>query len=289
MTKRTTRVGVVILLGCTLSLSAAAQQPAAEKNVKALVVEIEDLLKEKKPSLGMLEIKRDRLQEQLANNAASLGADVVEEAEEALEEVDQEIEDTLNPDISKLIGGTKPMTAILFSNQDRNGFEVLKDPASGDSTVGIVNQNQSGDTGGILIAAEAPLMFPRIKTQGCARADRSTDGGDRACSRIPIGAWFGVNLKTGSGEEVSDVDLAAGISISLLTANRIEKMRQESGGEGMASARILLGVVYGEVASLGPKNAAESLQIGDPYPLGDSLPISKDKKISFAWGIGFRF
>ena len=76
--------------------------------------------------------------------------------------------------IADLIGSTKPMTAVLFSAQDRNRFEVVKDPNSADPTIGIINQNQEGTTGGILIAAEAPFAFP-----------------DVGKSTVPIGAWFG--------------------------------------------------------------------------------------------------
>ena len=174
--------------------------------------------------------------------------------------------------IAELIRTTSPMTAVLFSGQDRNSFEVVKDPNSTAPTIGIINQSQAGTTAGILIAAERPFYVPTVGGQ-----------------RMPIGAWYGVNLKAGSGDDVADVDLAAGLSFSFLpkkTTNRL--LAGESTGL-MGSARFLLGVLYGEVATLGPKNETESLQVGGSYPLGESLPLHKNKEFSFTAGIGFSF
>ncbi len=178
--------------------------------------------------------------------------------------------------IAELIGQTKPMTAVLFSMQERNSFEVVKNPTSTDSAVGLINQNQAGETAGILIAAEAPFAFPVV--------DKFCDG----CV-VPIGAWFGVNLTTGGGEDVSDVGLAAGFSFSFLSANRINRVRSGGGAGLSGSARLLLGALYGEVASLGPKNPTETLEVGDPYPVADSLPLNRNKQVSFTAGFGFRF
>lgn len=181
---------------------------------------------------------------------------------------------TFGVSIAELIGRAKPMTAVLFSSQARNSFEVVKDPNpdSATPTIGIINQNQAGSTAGILVAAEAPFALADILHR-----------------RVPIGAWFGVNLQTGGGEEVSDVSLAAGLSFGFLSKHRLESL-EEGGGPGLAgSARLLLGVIYGEIASLGPKNSTEALKVGDRFILADSLPLNKRKQAEFAIGIGFRF
>lgn len=284
-------VGTVMC--CLLSFSAMAQQPPVATPPEQAVKDVETLVKAKAEdrNIGDLKLKRTRLENELAGlkakavaaSASAADKNLYARAVAALAEAKK----ILDPSVADFIKGTKPMTAVLFSNQDRNSFEVVKDPKSMDATLGIINQNQAGSTGGILIAAEAPFAYPTKPLGIFKRKKNKTEGkGNRV---YPIGAWFGVNLKTGAGDEVSDVSLAAGLSFSLISAEKLSKLEKGEGAGVSGSARFLLGAVYGEVATLGPMNATEDLTVGDEYPLGESLPLHKDKKLSVACGIGFRF
>lgn len=281
MQRRCPRWIVLTMLCCSLSLTLSAQ-PGSD--VQKLIKAVEDQVKAKDPNVGELKLMRTRLEKELpalkakaeAASATEADKEWYSRADAAFKEVQKKIKGI--DGIVSFIKSTKPMTAVLLSWQQRNTFEVVKDPASTDATIGIINQNQTGSTGGVLIAAEALFAQPK---------GFSKDKYGRR-SKIPVGAWFGVNLKTGGGDEVSDVDLALGLSFSFISASRLVKMREED-EEFSGSARLLLGAVYGEVAELGPRDASTALQVGDPYPLGESPPLKKDKKISFTIGIGFRF
>lgn len=265
---------VLTLLGGFVATSLiAAPSP---RQVKVLN-EVQSLVKSARPDKKKLGILNTELQESLKMMKAKAQKDDadkawISQAKAAVTEANK----IVNPNLADLIGSTAPMTAVLFSDQSRNSFEVVKNPLDAADPMGIINQSTTGQTGGILIAAEAPFAYPSIKV-------------GRNKSRVPIGAWFGVNLKTGGGDDVSDVDLAAGLSVSLISANRLARM-QATGRPGMAgSAKLLLGVVYGEVVSLGARDTTNNLQVGDKLPLGDAVPLHKRKKITFAYGIGFRF
>ena len=186
--------------------------------------------------------------------------------------------DPKEPSLRELLGGTQPMIAVLFSSQDRNTFEVVRDPAAEEATIGIINQSHEGSTAGLLIAYEAPLALPKVKWPG-----------NPYKSRMPIGAWFGVNLKTGDGDEIADVDLAAGLSVSLISKETEDRLRNDRSPGLRGSARLLLGLIYGEVTTLGPRDASTNFNVGDPYPLGETPPLNKERKISVTYGIGFRF
>lgn len=177
-----------------------------------------------------------------------------------------------NRKLDEVVGSSKPMTAVLFSAQDRNEYEVIADPDSSDPAIGLINQSKHGVTGGVLVAAEAPFFYPSIR------------GGPR----VPIGAWFGVNLSAGAGQNLG-VGLAAGFSVSFISEARVRAIVGDGRAGLASSAKLLLGVIYGEVAALGPKSAGETLKVGDAYPLGHDVPVSNERQIDFAVGLGFRF
>ena len=266
---------LAFVLVCSLTSLGLLAAPSSHD--QQLLTAVQNLVTSSSPDKGQLRLKRTELEGALKAMKQKAGKDAadqtwISQAGAAVAEANK----ILNPSLGSLIGSTAPMTAVLFSDQSRNSFEVVKNPVNPDDTMGIINQSTTGRTGGILIAAEAPFAYPAVKI-----------GNDT--SRIPIGAWFGVNLKTGGGDEVSDVDLAAGLSVSLISADRLARI-QATGRSGLAgSAKLLLGVVYGEVASLGPKDATSNLTVGDKLPLGDTVPLHKRKEITFAYGIGFRF
>lgn len=277
---------IVALVWCIGGVGAWAATTVPQ-NVQDAVTEVWDEVKkdEKNRNLGELKLKKARLENELAGLKQRADTDPPNEDDKAwyakalagLAEAKKILDP---PTVADVIKGTKPMTAVLFSSQDRNSFEVVKDPSQGpDATVGIINQSQAGGTGGILIAAEAPFAYPR-KIFGLFGVKER---------RYPIGAWYGVNLKTGGNEDVSDVSLAAGLSFSLISTQKLAKIKEGEGAGLSGSARLLVGAVYGEVATLGPKNGTEPLKVGDPYPLGESPPLHKDKSLTFAFGLGFRF
>ena len=198
--------------------------------------------------------------------------DAIKKAEDQIEAAEPE------KSLSDLIGDTKPLTAVLFSTQDRNVFEVVRkkpkeddssqeDDSEPDGSIGQINQSQEGDTGGILIAAEAPFLYPKTGKAGW----------------LPIGAWFGVRLQNGSGSDISDVDLASGISVSFLRQKDF-KDEPSQFGKITSSAKLLLGALYGDVVRLGG-----GFQPGDDFTFGDAIPLIKEKDIEFTMGIGFRF
>ena len=247
------------------------------KKVQDLLVELKDEAKQNDATKRtQLELARTQLK-QMVNDLEEAKAAVPSNAGAAIEEATKWLEKADTEAIAKAIGASKPMTAVLFTWLDRGEFEVVPNPDSADPTVGIINQNQDGTTAGILIAAEAPFAYPSIKRKSGKR------------SRVPIGAWFGVNLSTGGGADVSDVDLAAGFSFSFISAGKVAKVLAGDPAGLAASARFLVGAVYGDATKLGPRDDTSNLEVGDPYPLGSTIPVTKDKQVRPAIGIGFRF
>ena len=203
----------------------------------------------------------------------SPGEDAIAKAKRQLRSEIEEAQKALNEEkinkLDELIGNVSPMTAVLFSpGLNRNSFEVINPSGESDATLGEISQSGGGETAGVLLAAEAPFSF--WKTEEL---------------RIPVGAWFGVNFQTGGGETLNNVDLATGISLTFIPESRVENAKKE-GGFGLAkTARVLLGIIYGEKETLGGKE----LTIGKPFPIGGTLPLVKERSLQFTFGLGFRF
>lgn len=206
-------------------------------------------------------------------------AELKAEIAKANEAMNKAQENTINEKIKN----AGPLTAVLFTNGLRNNqWEVIKDPnpemateqGSGDTmepapNIGIINQKDSGNIAGILLAAEAPLAYPKLSWMH---------------GRIPVGAWFGVNLQTGTSNDIDSVDLAAGLSFSFLSESQITSLMDNSKFSLASSAKILVGAMYGNVTSLGG-----GLSNNDRFELGTDVPVLRNKEIKFTIGLGFRF
>lgn len=188
------------------------------------------------------------------------------EARSAIKEAVEALNKKSTGRLAEFIDNTRPLTAMLFSQQQRNSYEVIKNPS--DQSQGIISQNQAGDTAGVLVAAEAPFFFPDYPNR----------------SVMPIGAWFGVHLQTGGGVDIGGVDYAAGLSLSYISGRSIGKLKSESDLSPLDSGRLLLGIIYGEVVTLGA-----GLNEGSQFDLGEQLPLKRRKETTFAVGLGFRF
>ncbi len=256
------RCGILLLLlncGTLIAQAPATNEPTIQDLIKSVKELTEKLSDEVSEYLLQAEISKLKAKLVSENDLENPDANaVINSANEALRK-------RATGKVAEIIKNTRPLTAVLFSSQDRNSYEVIKDPQ--DASKGIINQDQSGDTGGILIAAEAPFYFPYY--------------GNRTVT--PVGAWFGVRMQTGGGADVSGVDLAAGLSISYISGTRVTTQSAAS-LNATDGARLLFGVLYGEVATLGA-----GLTEGSAYPLGEQVPLKKEKDISFTMGLGFRF
>ncbi len=212
-----------------------------------------------------------------ASKAAPTGAqkDRVDAAqsggEKTLDDTEADISTAKKSIATDAIGkAARPMTAVLFTPAFRsNAYQVQQDPA--DATKGRIVQTDSGGIAGVMIAAEAPFAMLEL--------------GTTKYPYLPIGAWFGVQLQTGSGTSVGTVDLTAGISLTLLSKASLATYINETGAEaGVQPARLLLGLTYGKSTSLGG-----GLKPGDPFPLGGTPPQETTSRFEFTFGFGFRF
>ena len=212
-----------------------------------------------------------------ASKAAPTGAqkDRVDAAqsggEKTLDDTEADISTAKKSIATDAIGkAARPMTAVLFTPAFRsNAYQVEQDPA--DATKGRIVQTDSGGIAGVMIAAEAPFAMLEL--------------GTTKYPYLPIGAWFGVQLQTGSGTSVGTVDLTAGISLTLLSKASLATYINETGAEaGVQPARLLLGLTYGKSTSLGG-----GLKPGDPFPLGATPPQETTSRFEFTFGFGFRF
>ena len=168
----------------------------------------------------------------------------------------------------------KPLTAVLFSpSLERDSFSVRASPQ--DATKGIIVHDSEGSTAGVLLAAEAPLTYLKLYT---------TQNG-RGGQYLPVGAWFGVQLATSGGQALDNVELAAGISLTLVSKHRLLKILADGEGEASANpARLLVGAVYGAETKLGA-----GLEAGDEFALGQLPPTRKEYSVKYTMGLGFRF
>jgi hypothetical protein len=164
----------------------------------------------------------------------------------------------------------RPLTAVLFAPAFKaDSYEIVKDPLSQNAMMGKITQRGSGGTAGILVAAEAPFSYLRL-SKG---------------RYLPMGAWFGVQLQTGRNRNIDSVDVAAGLSLTLVSPARTSKYLESGPGESSEQpARLLFGLIYGTVKSLGG-----GLREGDSYPLGEALPMKERGCLAFTFGLGFRF
>ncbi|MCB1042461.1 MAG: hypothetical protein KDC35_05970 [Acidobacteria bacterium] len=194
----------------------------------------------------------------------------VKPQDDLVKAMNKKIESGQDQLVADLIKGAKPLTAVLFSTQSQNEFEVVKGP-SGD---GVINQKTSGKTAGLLLAFEAPFAYPRIPFSK---------------GRMPIGAWFGVSLTDGQGNANSNFGLAAGLSVAVLSKGKIDQLKNDFTFSTIDSARLLLGAIYSDVQVLGFKQSGERYQLGDRFPLGETVPTERSKDIAFTLGLGFRF
>jgi hypothetical protein len=186
-------------------------------------------------------------------------------------------------ELSDRIAGAKPMTAVLLSWQERNQFSVVKsgqETGEETGTMGIIHQEASGSVAGVVLAFEAPFYYiPTPKTIQ------------------PIGGWFGVNMTSGQGNANPQVDLALGFSWAIIPRVGLTKKDAASAHtwSSIESVRILLGALYSEEHQLGFKSPGTGdsqgtrYQVGDPFPLGDSIPVTKDHRFGLSLGLGFRF
>jgi hypothetical protein len=197
---------------------------------------------------------------------------------------DLEVAQQLNNDVATAAEGAavaeaigkipKPLTAVLFSpSLERNSYSVRAAPD--DATRGILVRDSEGSTAGVLLAAEAPLTYTKLYT---------TDGG-RGGQYLPVGAWFGVQLGTSGGQALDNVELAAGISLTLISKHSLFKILEDEKGDASANpARLLLGAVYGAETHL-----SGGLEEGDEFALGQVPPTAKNYSVKFTIGLGFRF
>lgn len=254
-------VAMLLLCSCVLL---ANGEGVDETKINALIQSIKAMaenLTDEASEYSLL-AEMSKLRSEMQKN--QLSQDMEKSANAALKTANEALTKKSTDKLAEIIKNTRPLTAVLFSSQDRNSYEVVKNPA--DRSKGIINQNQTGDTGGILIAAEAPLFYPNPMKK----------------SVIPVGAWFGVRMQAGGGSDVSGVDLAAGISLSYISGHTISKLNTDK--SVTESARLLFGAIYGEVATLGA-----GLTVGSPFELGEEIPINREKDIAFTIGLGFRF
>jgi len=260
------RFSIVILV--LFGLSTAAQNDGRIQAKQKLITQIAATLQ-----------NRDLSKDQMTKLRAQISAlktlypnrEAPNDVKNAIKQATDRLKAEEDAKLSDLIGGASPMTAVLFSSLDRNEFEVAMIPDGNNGTKGVINQNRSGSTAGILIAAEAPFAY--------------LGGGPR----VPVGAWFGVNLQTGGGTDIGEVGLAAGLSLSLVSAAQVKRMTDEGHKFGLQSAKLLLGAIYGEVAELGSIQIdGEPLEVGDDFT-GTDIPLTTDHDIQMAIGLGFRF
>lgn len=181
--------------------------------------------------------------------------------------------ETDKKELSARIAGAKPMTAVLLSWQERNQFSVVKSGQE-TGTMGTIHQEASGSVAGVVLAFEAPFYY--IPTQKTIQ---------------PIGGWFGVNMTSGQGNANPQVDLALGFSWAIIPRVGLTKKDAASAPtwSSIESVRILLGALYSEEHQLGFKSPGTRYEVGDEFPLGDSIPVTKDHRFGLSLGLGFRF
>lgn len=262
----TRRALVLIALAGSLWFSPSfllAQPPVA---ASALLVENAKTARQQLVVAKTLADKKEALadlKEAQLNLQASEGAEVKEE----LKETEAAIEAAEASIAADAIGKTaRPMTAVLFTPSFRSqSYEVQQDPD--DPNMGKIALTDSGGVAGVLIAAEAPFALPSINGR-----------------LFPLGAWFGVQLQTGTGTDTT-VDLAAGVSVLVITKKKLQVLISDFGEDaGTSPARLLLGLTYGKRTTLGG-----GLEVGDEFPLGATVPLEKHSAFEFTFGLGFRF
>ncbi len=94
---------------------------------------------------------------------------------------------------------------------------------------------------------------------------------------------MGVQMQSGKGSEISDVDLAAGISLAFVSRPQMKRISNNA-KDTVQPVRLLLGAVYGATETLG-----NGLNVGGSYALGETLSVHREWNIKFICGLGFRF
>ena len=75
----------------------------------------------------------------------------------------------------------------------------------------------------------------------------------------------------------------------MLSKGKIDQLKNDFTFSTIDSARLLLGAIYSDVQVLGFKQSGERYQLGDRFPLGETVPTERSKDIAFTLGLGFRF